>query len=43
MGGGVFGATIAGDAMTTRVKTGSVAVGTGGVRAGSTDTVVTTN
>jgi hypothetical protein len=42
MGGGVFGATIAGDASTTRVKTSSVGVGTSGVTAGSTDTIVTT-
>jgi hypothetical protein len=41
-GGGVFGATISGDATTTRIKTGSMGVGTSGVKARSTDTVVTT-
>lgn len=43
MGGGVFGTTIADGTATTRVKTGSVGVGMSGVKAGSTDTVVTTN
>jgi hypothetical protein len=43
MGGGVFGTTIADGMATTRVKTGSVGVGMSGVKAGSTDTVVTTN
>jgi hypothetical protein len=43
MGGGVFGTAIADGTATTRIKTGSVGVGTSGVRAGSTDTVVTTN
>jgi hypothetical protein len=43
VGGGVFGTTIADGTATTRIKTGSVGVGTSGVKAGSTDTVVTTN
>jgi hypothetical protein len=43
MGGGVFGTTIADGTAMTRVKTGSVGVGMSGVKAGSTDTVVTTN
>jgi hypothetical protein len=43
MGGGVFGTTIADGTATTRVKTGSVGVGMSGVKAGSTDTLVTTN
>jgi len=43
VGGGVFGTTIADGTATTRVKTGSVGVGMSGARAGSTDTVVTTN
>jgi hypothetical protein len=42
MGGGVFGTTISGDATTTRIKTSSAGVGTSGVKAGSTDTIVTT-
>jgi hypothetical protein len=43
VGGGVFGTTIADGTATTKVKTGSVGVGMSGVKAGSTDTVVTTN
>lgn len=42
MGGGVFGTTIADGTATTRVKTSSVGVGTSGIKAGSTDTIVTT-